>query len=188
MFFKKNRWYVYKLGNDYSLVDNSKKDDVSGRLIYSSKNFDSALAVYSLLREQRNEANSLVKFIETHDKEVYNKIDSIDKIIDPKLSIDENGVIVPVLGRTYSSIVEDLKNELDDPDTIYAVEGHFPNLVISKYKKELEDSFNYCLRSESGNLSLLPKGICFHKKADALEYQNKIIQENITKNKLSKNK
>lgn len=72
--------------------------------------------------------------------------------------------------------------------SIYSVEGHFPNLIIGKYKKEVEDSFNYCLRSESGNLSLLPKDICFHKKADALEYQNKIIQENITKNKLSKNK
>lgn len=180
MFFKKNTWYIHKLGHGYTLVDNSRKDDMTGRLIYSSSNFDLALAVYSLLMEQRDEADNLVKFIETHDKEVYNKIGIIENIVNPKIGADVGNIsISPMLAPTYSTLISDIKNELDDPDTIYAVQGHFPNLVISKYKKELEDSFNYCLRCESGNLTLLPKDICFHKKADAVEYQNKIIQKAI---------
>ena len=189
MFFKKNRWYIHKLGHGYTLVDNSKKDDMTGRLVYSSSNFNLALAVYSLLMEQRDEADNLVKFIETHDKEVHNKIGVIENIVNPKIGADDGNIsISPMLGMTYRSVIEDIKNELDDPDTIYAVQGYFPNLVISKYKKELEDSFNYCLRCESGNLALLSKDICFHKKADAIEYQNKIIQKAIQDEQKSKKK
>lgn len=115
--------------------------------------------------------------------------DSMPKEYVDKIKVGDGIFINEPLVKSTIPTAEDIKNMIEDPDTIYAVEGHFPNLVISKYKKELEDSFNYCLRMESGNLALLPKDICFHKKADAVEYQNKIIQkevDNINKDKILK--
>lgn len=73
---------------------------------------------------------------------------------------------------------DDIKNMIEDPNVFYAVQGNYPNIVISKYEKVAEDSFNYCLRQEEGNLALLPKEICFNSKADAIIYQNKLIQKN----------
>lgn len=73
--------------------------------------------------------------------------------------------------------VEDIRNMIEDPNIFYAVQGHYPNISISKYEKVAEDSFNYCLRQKEGNLALLPKEICFNSKADAIIYQNKLIQQ-----------
>lgn len=82
--------------------------------------------------------------------------------------------------------VEDIKNMIEDPNIFYVVQGEFPHIMISKYTKVEEDSFNYCLRSECGNLSLLSKTICFNSKADAVLYQNKLIQEAIENQKSKK--
>lgn len=85
--------------------------------------------------------------------------------------------ISETLIKSIIPAVEDIRNMIEDPNIFYAVQGHYPNITISKYEKVAEDSFNYCLRQKEGNLSLLPKTICFNSKADAIIYQNKLIQQ-----------
>ena len=60
--------------------------------------------------------------------------------------------------------------------TIFAVQGNYPNIHVSEYKFIAQDRYNYCLRQKEGNISILSKDVCFNSKIDALEYQNKLIQ------------
>lgn len=90
---------------------------------------------------------------------------------------DHTFISEPYIKSTIPT-VEDIKNMIEDPNIFYAVQGNYPNITVSKYEKVAEDSFNYCLRQEEGNLALLPKEICFNSKADAVIYQNKLIQKN----------
>ena len=90
---------------------------------------------------------------------------------------DHTFISEPLIKSTIPT-TEDIKKIIEDPNIFYAVQGNYPNIVISKYEKVAEDSFNYCLRQEEGNLALLPKEICFNSKADAIIYQNKLIQKN----------
>ena len=104
--------------------------------------------------------------------------DSMPKGYVDKLTIGDHTFINNNIVSSIIPTAEDIKNMIEDPNVFYAVQGHYPNIVIIKYKKVAEDSFNYCLRKEEGNLSLLPKEICFNSKADAIIYQNKLIQKN----------
>jgi hypothetical protein len=100
---------------------------------------------------------------------------------------DHTFISEPYIKSTIPT-VEDIKNIIEDPNIFYAVQGNYPNIVISKYEKVAEDSFNYCLRQEEGNLALLQKSICFNKKSDAIEYQNELIQKAIQEQFKSKKK
>jgi len=156
------------------------------------KDSNGVYGIFSVSEEQKNDIlvtddyfkatstlnilNRLQELKESN-KDLHIKINSIDQIIDPKLNGGTNITIQPYV---YSELISTIKNELDDPNTFYAVQGHYPNITISKYEKVAEDSFNYCLRQKEGNLSLLPKNICFNKKEDALQYQNELIQEATT--------
>lgn len=142
-----------------------------------STDYNMIKCFYLLLSEQHNLTKELEKYIDQAMPKGY-----VDRI-----TIGKDHIFINK--NTISSTIpttEDIKKMIEDPNIFYAVQGEFPHIVISKYTKVEEDSFNYCLRSEHGNLSLLPKAICFNSKADAVLYQNKLIQEAIKVQKSKK--
>lgn len=62
-------------------------------------------------------------------------------------------------------------------DFYYVVYGEYPNIGIDKREYVGEDSYNYCLRSNSGNLWLVEKSNCFETFEKAVEKQAQKIQE-----------
>lgn len=62
---------------------------------------------------------------------------------------------------------------------LYAVQGNFPNIGVYTYEYVTNDSYNFCLRQEEGNLCLLPKKVVFANKVDAVLYQNELIMKHI---------
>ena len=145
--------------------------------IMLSTDYNMIKSFYLLLSEQYN-------LIEDTKKSIINEMPKgyVDRIT---IGGDHTFISEPFITSTIPT-TEDIKKMIEDPNIFYAVQGEFPHIIISKYTKVEEDSFNYCLRSEYGNLSLLPKTICFNSKADAISYQNKLIQEAIENQKSKK--
>ena len=170
--FNKKEEPIYVLTKDYEgkyyLVLEQNYDNTYGEKLAWSSDFNTIRSLYVSLSQQVNIAEDIKKSI----------IDSMPKGYVDRLTIgDHNYICNDVITSSTIPTKEDIKNMIEDPNIFYAVQGHYPNIVISKYEKVAEDSFNYCLRQEEGNLALLPKEICFNSKADAVIYQNKLIQE-----------
>lgn len=102
---------------------------------------------------------------------------------------DHTFISEPLITSTIPT-TEDIKKIIEDPNIFYAVRGNYPHITIDKYKKVDEDEYNYCLRHyyEPYNLELLPKSICFNAKADAVEYQNELIQKSLEEQSKGKKK
>lgn len=136
--------------------------------IMESENLDLLTQLYISLSHQINIAEDIKKSI----------IDAMPKGYVDRITIGGDHTFIS--DNLISSTIptkEDIKKMIEDPNIFYAVQGNYPNIIISKYEKVAEDSFNYCLRQEEGNLALLPKSICFNSKADAVIYQNNLIQK-----------
>ena len=144
--------------------------------IMLSTDYNMIKSFYLLLSEQHNLTKELEKYIDQ----------AMPKGYVDRLTVGDHTFINEIIISSTIPTTEDIKKMIEDPNIFYAVQGEFPHIVISKYTKVEEDSFNYCLRSEYGNLSLLPKTICFNSKADAVLYQNKLIQEAIENQKSKK--
>ena len=181
MFFKKKKPKKYfQLRKDSNGVYGifSVSEDQKNDILVTDDYFKATSTLNILNRLQE---------LKESNKDLHIKVNSIDQIIDPKLN---GGADITIRPYMYSELISTIKNELEDPDTFYAVQGNYPNIIVSKYTKECEDKFSYCLRQKEGNLSLLPKTICFNKKEDALQYQNELIQKAVSelnKEKASKN-
>ena len=170
--FNKKEKPVYVLGKDSQNQFHIRyKDEYQPEYeskIMESENLDLLTQLYVSLTYQLDLAEDIKKSI----------IDSMPKGYVDRLTIgDHNYIRNDIITSSTIPTKEDIKNMIEDPNIFYAVQGNYPNITVSKYEKVAEDSFNYCLRQETGNLSLLPKSICFNSKADAVIYQNKLIQE-----------
>lgn len=135
--------------------------------IVKSKNYDLLTCFHYLLYKQDKLKKYITKYID----------DSMPKGHVDRLTIGNNTFINEPLITSTIPTTEDIRNMIEDPNIFYAVQGNYPNIAISKYEKVAEDSFNYCLRQKEGNLALLPKTVCFNSKADAIIYQNDLIQK-----------
>lgn len=176
--FKKKEQSIYILSRDYKgkyhIHVNKVSTDINDiclgneSLIAESTNEFLIRALYAQLSQQIDLAEEIKKHID----------DSMPKGYVDRITIGNHTFISEPYIKSTIPTVEDIKNMIEDPNIFYAVQGNYPNIVISKYEKVAEDSFNYCLRQEEGNLALLPKEICFNSKADAIIYQNKLIQKN----------
>lgn len=169
--FKKKEQIKYMLTRDYKgkyHIYTSKECFGSDSLITESADEWLIKGLFVSLSQQVDLAEEIKKHI----------TDSMPKGYVDRLTIGDHTFISDNIVSSTIPTVEDIKNMIEDPNIFYAVQGHYPNIVIIKYEKVAEDSFNYCLRKEEGNLSLLPKEICFNSKADAIIYQNKLIQKN----------
>lgn len=170
--FNKKEEPIYVLTKDYEgkyyLVLEQNYDNTYGEKLAWSSDFNTIRSLYVSLSQQANIAEDIKKSI----------IDSMPKGYVDRITIGNHHYISndSIISSTIPT-KEDIKNMIEDPNIFYAVQGHYPNITVSKYEKVAEDSFNLCLRQETGNLSLLPKSICFNSKADAVIYQNKLIQE-----------
>ena len=61
---------------------------------------------------------------------------------------------------------------------VYVVCGRWPNISIDKKEYIYKDEYCYCVRElNSNNISLISKEQCFTSHCEALEYQNKMIQQ-----------
>lgn len=168
MFFTdkhKEEWLVLSLNDKYyKLIPESGMSD-SDRfcgIVFRSRNYEKAEIICRLLTIFQDRLDK------TEDK-ILKEIAKLD--LSNKLTTGQFTVKMDNCG-TISN-----KCGWNEPDTIYAVEGVYPHTIIIKYTIVCEDNYNYCLRSvETGNLSLLPKSICFNNKTDAVEYQNELIQ------------
>ena len=170
--FNKKEEPIYVLTKDYEgkyyLVLEQNYDNTYGEKLAWSSDFNTIRSLYVSLSQQANIAEDIKKSI----------IDSMPKGYVDRITIGNHHYISndSIISSTIPT-KEDIKNMIEDPNIFYAVQGHYPSITVSKYEKVAEDSFNLCLRQETGNLSLLPKSICFNSKADAVIYQNKLIQE-----------
>ena len=170
--FNKKEKPVYVLGkNSQNQFHIRYKDEYQPEYeskIMESENLDLLTQLYISLTYQLDLAADIKKSI----------IDSMPKGYVDRLTIgDHNYIRNDLITSSTIPTKEDIKNMIEDPNIFYAVQGNYPNIIVSKYEKVAEDSFNYCLRQKEGNLALLPKEICFNSKADAVIYQNKLIQE-----------
>lgn len=175
--FKKKEQPIYVLVRDYKgryhmYVDfpetNITNDYLETyRIIKKSEDKNLITGLFVSLSQQADLAEEIKKHITDSMPKGY-----VDRITaGGKTFIDESAITSTI------PTTEDIRNMIEDPNIFYAVQGHYPNISISKYEKVAEDSFNYCLRQKEGNLALLPKTICFNSKADAIIYQNKLIQQ-----------
>ena len=168
--FKKKDVLKYRLTRDYKgryHIYTSNEGLGSDSLIAESTDECLIRGLFVSLSQQINLAEEIKKHITDFMPKGY-----VDRItIGDKTFISE-----PLIASTIPT-VEDIRNMIENPNIFYAVQGNYPNIVISKYEKVAEDSFNYCLRQKEGNLALLPKTICFNSKADAIIYQNNLIQK-----------
>ena len=176
--FKKKEQFKYILTRDYKgkydIHVNKVSTDIDDTclgcesLIAESTNEFLIRALYAQLSQQIDLAEEIKKHID----------DSMPKGYVDRITIGNHTFISDNVVSSTIPTTEDIKKIIEDPNIFYAVQGNYPNITISKYEKVAEDSFNYCLRQEEGNLALLPKEICFNSKADAIIYQNKLIQKN----------
>lgn len=175
--FKKKEQPIYVLVRDYEgryhMYIDSPEIDINSdyletyRIIEKSEDKSLITGLFVSLSQQAELAEEIKKHI-------------TDSMLKGDTDIITSG------GRTFISestinntipTTEDIKNMIEDPNILYAVQGNYPNITISKYEKVAEDSLNYCLRQKEGSMVLLPKTICFNSKADAIIYQNKLIQQ-----------
>lgn len=173
---KKEDWLVLSVNSKYfKLVPESKMSgtDRFCGVVIRTKNYEFAETVCRLLTIFQDR-------LDLSEDKILKEISKMD--LSNRLTTGQFSVKVDNGFGTYSS-----KLSCEDTDTIYAVEGVYPHTIIIKYTKVCEDNYSYCLKSvETGNLSLLPKSICFNNKTDAVEYQNELIQkstEELNKNK-----
>lgn len=168
--FKKKEQPKYKLTRDYKGKYHIYASDEyigSDTLIAESENECLIRGLVVSLSQRADLAEEIKKHI----------TDSMPKGYVDRITIDDKTFISESLITSTIPTVEDIRNMIEDPNIFYAVQGNYPNITVSKYEKVAEDSFNYCLRQKEGNLALLPKTICFNSKADAIIYQNKLIQQ-----------
>lgn len=170
--FKKEEQFKYKLTRNskgqYNIYFGSEHINAYELLIAESTDEFLIRALYVQLSQQISLAEEIKKHI----------TDSMPKGYVDRITIGgDHTFISETLIKSTIPTTEDIRNMIEDPNIFYAVQGHYPNISISKYEKVAEDSFNYCLRQKEGNLALLPKTICFNSKADAIIYQNKLIQQ-----------
>ena len=169
--FKNEEQSKYKLTRDskgqYHIYFGDEHINEYELLIAESTDEFLIRALYVQLSQQISLAEEIKKHITDSMPKGY-----VDKIIAGGKTFVSEYTITNTIPTT-----EDIRNMIEDPNVFYAVQGHYPNISISKYEKVAEDSFNYCLRQKEGNLALLPKTICFNSKADAIIYQNKLIQQ-----------
>lgn len=135
--------------------------------VAESKDYELIYTLYFTLSQQIDLTEEIKKHIDDSMPKGY-----VDRIIVGNHTFISDNIVGSTIPTT-----EDIKNIIEDPNIFYAVQGNYPNIIISKYKKVAEDEYNYCLRQEEGNLSLLSKTICFNSKADAIIYQNDLIQK-----------
>ena len=170
--FKKEEQFKYKLTRNskgqYNIYFGDEHINAYELLIAESTDEFLIRALYVQLSQQISLAEEIKKHI----------TDSMPKGYVDRITIGgDHTFISETLIKSTIPTTEDIRNMIEDPNIFYAVQGHYPNISISKYEKVAEDSFNYCLRQKEGNLALLPKTICFNSKADAIIYQNKLIQQ-----------
>lgn len=172
--FKKKELVKYKLTRDsqghFNIYYSDEYTDEYETLIAESTDELLIRNLYIQLSQQVDLAEEIKKHID----------DSMPKGYVDRITIGDKTFISEPLITSTIPTVEDIRNMIEDPNIFYAVQGHYPNITISKYEKVAEDSFNYCLRQKEGNLALLSKSICFNKKEDALQYQNELIQKATT--------
>lgn len=170
---KKENWLVLSEQDGcFKLVQQSKMNDEDKfcGVVFMSKDYEQADNVCRILSTIQNKLDIKLDIIKLLLSKEISKLD-----LSNKLAIKEGNLTIDGTCYFTSSIIEKNANIL------YAVQGSFPNIVVSKYEKVAEDTFNYCLRQEEGNLTLLPKTNCFDSKEDAVEYQNQLIQKEISK-------
>lgn len=176
--FKKEEQSKYKLTRDskgqYHIYFGDEHINAYEILIAESTDEFLIRALYVQLSQQISLAEEIKKHIADSMPKGY--VDRIAIGGDHTLGGDHTFISETLIKSTIPT-TEDIRNMIEDPNVFYAVQGHYPNITISKYEKVAEDSFNYCLRQKEGNLALLPKTICFNSKADAIIYQNKLIQQ-----------
>jgi len=169
--FKKKEQLKYKLTRDskghYHIYYSDEYTNEYETLIAESTDELLIRTLYVQLSQQVDLAEEIKKHI----------TDSMPKGYVDRLTIGDHTFISDNIVSSTIPTKDDIKKIIEDPNIFYAVQGNYPNIVISKYEKVAEDSFNYCLRQEEGNLVLLSKEICFNSKADAIIHQNKIIQK-----------
>lgn len=175
---EKEEWLVLSSKDDYYKVvskSNLSAEDKFCGIVFKSKDYEQAENICRILIALQLKFNDKLENTRLILSKDISKLD-----LSNKLAIKDGNITID--GTCY------IRNtyQVEDPNTFYAVQGQFPNITVSKYTKECEDTFNYCLRQEEGNLSLLPKSICFNSKADAIEYQNKLIQNELYKTKSKK--
>ena len=170
--FKKKEQLRYKLTRDskgrYHIYYSDEYTNEYETLIDESTDECLIRGLFASLSQQVDLAEEIKKHI----------TDSMPKGYVDRITIGDHTFISDNIVSSTIPTKDDIKKIIEDPNIFYAVQGNYPNIVISKYEKVAEDSFNYCLRQEEGNLALLPKEICFNSKADAIIYQNKLIQKN----------
>jgi len=180
--FKKKEQLKYKLTRDskghYHLNYKDVYTNEYETLIAESTDECLIRCLFVSLSQQVDLAEEIKKHID----------DSMPKGYVDRITIGNHTFISDNIVSSTIPTTEDIKNIIEDPNIFYAVQGNYPNIVISKYEKVAEDSFNYCLRQEEGNLSLLPKTICFNSKADAIIYQNNLIQKSLEEQSKGKKK
>ena len=169
--FKKKEQLRYKLTRDskghYHIYYSDEYTDEYETLIAESTDELLIRTLYVQLSQQVDLAEEIKKHI----------TDSMPKGYVDRITVGDKTFISEPLITSTIPTAEDIKNMIEDPNIFYAVQGNYPNITISKYEKVAEDSFNYCLRQKEGNLALLPKTVCFNSKADAIIYQNDLIQK-----------
>lgn len=172
--FKKKEQPKYVLTRDYkgkyhTHVNTNTNDRHFGSDSIIAESEDECLirGLFASLSQQIDLAEEIKKHI----------TDSMPKGYVDRITVGDKTFISESMITSTIPTTEDIRNIIEDPNIFYAVQGNYPNIVISKYEKVAEDSFNYCLRQKEGNLALLPKTICFNSKADAIIYQNNLIQK-----------
>jgi len=170
--FKKKEQLKYKLTRDskghYHIYYSDEYTNEYETLIAESTDELLIRTLYVQLSQQVDLAEEIKKHI----------TDSMPQGYVDRITVGNHTFISDNIVSSTIPTKDDIKKIIEDPNIFYAVQGNYPNIVISKYEKVAEDSFNYCLRQEEGNLALLPKEICFNSKTDAIIYQNKLIQKN----------
>ena len=175
---EKEEWLVLSSKDDYFKVvsrSNLSHEDKFCGIVFKSKDYEQAENICRILIAMQLKFNDKLENTRLILSKDISKLD-----LSNKLSVKDGNLTIDGTCYIRSNIVQ------EDPNTFYAVQGQFPHITVSKYYKECEDTFNYCLRQEEGNLSLLPKNICFKTKSDAIEYQNKLIQNELYKTKSKK--
>lgn len=160
----KGKYHIYV---DFSKTDTTREYPETYHIIEKSEDKSLITGLFVSLSMQTELAEEIKKHI----------TDSMPKGYVDRITVGDKTFISESMITSTIPTTEDIRNIIEDPNIFYAVQGNYPNITISKYEKVAEDSFNYCLRQKEGNLALLPKTICFNSKADAIIYQNKIIQQ-----------
>ena len=139
--FKKKEQSKYKLTRDskgqYHVYFGDEHINEYEILIAESTDEFLIRALYVQLSQQVDLTEEIKKHITDSMPKGY-----VDRIT---ISGDHTFISESLITNTIPT-VEDIRNMIEDPNIFYAVQGHYPNITISKYEKVAEDSFNYCLR------------------------------------------